>query len=61
MRTQEGVQVQLCSFFNLGARWCGWLTPRPDHFTRDAWYRKLGQAQRLEPGTVQPVVSSYTI
>jgi hypothetical protein len=20
-------------FLNLGARWCGWLTPRPDRFT----------------------------
>ena len=28
-----GVQVQLYSFFNLGARWGGWSTPRPGRFT----------------------------
>ena len=29
----RGVQVQLCSFFNLGTSWGGWLTLRPSRFT----------------------------
>ena len=29
----EGPEVPLYSFFNLGARWGGWSTPRPDSFT----------------------------
>jgi hypothetical protein len=28
--TGGGVDVQLYSFFNLGARWGEWLTPHPD-------------------------------
>ena len=32
-RAPEGVDVQLYSFLNLGGRWGGWSTPRPDHFT----------------------------
>ena len=28
-----GVELQLYSFFNLGARWGGWSTPRPGRFT----------------------------
>ena len=28
-----GVEVQLYSFFNLGARWGGWSTPRSGRFT----------------------------
>ena len=31
----RGVEVYLYSFFNLGARWGGWSTPRPGHFTPD--------------------------
>ena len=27
------VEVQLYSFFNIGARWCGWSTPRLGRFT----------------------------
>jgi hypothetical protein len=32
-RTREGVEIQLYSFFNIGARWGGWSTPRPGRFT----------------------------
>jgi len=32
-KTQRGVEVQLYSFFNLGARWGGWSTPHPSHIT----------------------------
>jgi len=35
----EGVELQLCSFFNLGTRW-GWVVnamPRPFD-TRETWY-----------------------
>jgi hypothetical protein len=28
-----GVGVELCSFFNLGPRWGGWLRPHPGRFT----------------------------
>ena len=28
-----GAQVQQYSFFNFGARWSGWSTPRPGCFT----------------------------
>ena len=28
-----GVEVQLYSFFNVGARWGGWSMPRPGRFT----------------------------
>jgi hypothetical protein len=30
---EGGVEVLLYSFFNLGARWGGWFTPRPGRFT----------------------------
>jgi len=33
MKAQMGVEVQLYSFFNLGARWGGWSTPSPGRFT----------------------------
>jgi hypothetical protein len=33
LRPRGGVEVQLYSFCNLGARWGGWLTPRPGRFT----------------------------
>ena len=32
-RPRGRVQVYLYFFFNLGARWGGWSTPRPDRFT----------------------------
>ena len=32
-KAQRGVELQLYSFFNLSARWSGWLTPRPSRFT----------------------------
>ena len=31
-KAQVGVKAYLYSFFNLGARWGGWLTPRPGRF-----------------------------
>jgi hypothetical protein len=33
MKAYRGVEVCLYSFFNLGAGWGGWLTPRYDRFT----------------------------
>ena len=32
-RPRGGVDIYLHSFFNLGARWSGWSTPRPSPFT----------------------------
>ena len=39
-------------FLNLDARWDGWSTPRPGHFTpgKETWYplcRRLGESHRL--------------
>jgi hypothetical protein len=34
MQARGGVGVQLNCFFNLGARWSGWSTPRPRRFTQ---------------------------
>jgi hypothetical protein len=31
--TEGGIEVQLYSFFNPGARWSGWSTPRPGRLT----------------------------
>jgi hypothetical protein len=44
------VEVQLYSFFNLGARCVGWSTPRPGRIppgkqTRYPFYRRLGASQ----------------
>ena len=49
-KAQRVVEVQLYSFFNLGARWGGWLAPRPGRFTpgketRYPLYRRLGGPQ----------------
>ena len=49
-RTRVAVEVQLYSFFNLGARWGGWLTPRHGRFTsgketRYPLYRREGGTQ----------------
>jgi hypothetical protein len=46
------VELQFYSFFNLGARWGGWSTPRPGRLTsgketRYPLYRRLGGLQRL--------------
>ena len=43
-------EVELYSFFNLGVRWVGWLTPDPDVFTsgeetRYQLYMRLGGPQ----------------
>jgi len=32
-RPRGGVEAKLYSFFDLGARWGGWSTPRPGQFT----------------------------
>jgi hypothetical protein len=32
-RPKGEVEVLLCSYFNLGSRWGGWLTPRPGRFS----------------------------
>jgi hypothetical protein len=32
-RSRSGVEVLFYSFFNLGARWGGWSTPRRGRFT----------------------------
>ena len=49
MKTQKGKQ-ELYSFFNLGDRWSGWLTPHPGRSTVRkeslyTFYRKLGGPQ----------------
>jgi hypothetical protein len=49
-RDSGGVEVWLYSFFNLGARWGGWSTPRPCRFTpgkvtRYPLHTKLGGPQ----------------
>ena len=50
MKTQRRTDLWLYSFFNLGARRVGWLTPRPGRFTpgKDTQYplyRTLGGPQ----------------
>jgi hypothetical protein len=50
MRTQREAEIQLYSFFNLGTRRGGSLTPRPGRFTpgkeaRYTLYRRLGEPQ----------------
>jgi len=48
-RPSGGVEVWLYSFFNLGAKWCGWSTSRPGRLTpgnpRFPLYRRLGGPQ----------------
>ena len=39
--TQSRAEVQLYSFFNLGARWGGWSTPRPGRFTPGKYPRPI--------------------
>ena len=51
MKVLRGAEGQLYSFFNLGAGWGGWLTPRPGSFTRGKetrcpLYRTMGEFQR---------------
>jgi hypothetical protein len=43
MKAQKG---QLYTFFNLGARWGGWLTPRPGSFT--PWNDSVSSVQEDE-------------
>ena len=48
-KVRRGVEVYLYSFFNLGARWCGWSTSRPGRLTprntRYSLYGRLGGPQ----------------
>ena len=49
-KEQRGVDVQLCSFFNLGTIWRGWSRPRSGRFfpgkeTQYSLYRRLGGPQ----------------
>jgi hypothetical protein len=51
-RPRRGVTVQLYSFLNLGARWCGCSTSRPGRFTprketRYPLYKRMGGPQGL--------------
>jgi hypothetical protein len=50
MKAERVVEVYLYSFFSLGFRWGGWITPRPGRFTygEENWhplYMKLGGLQ----------------
>ena len=62
---EQAMKVKnLYSFFNLGARWGGWSTPRPGGFTRgketrlgvpqrqSGWVWKILPPQRVGPRTV---------
>jgi hypothetical protein len=68
-----GAQIQLYSFFKLGARWGGWLTPRPGRFyppvpilQDDGWVSgPVSTGEEIpptgfDPRTVQPLASRYT-
>ena len=46
------VQVQFYSFFNLGARWGGWSTPLPSHFTPEKDLVPLTQEAAWAPAPV---------
>ena len=58
---EGGVEVQLCSFFSLAARWGGWSAPRPGRFTagketRYLLYRWLCEFQGRS-GRVRKILS----
>jgi len=71
-----GVEIQLCSFFILGAGWGGWTTTSLGRFTPGnkpvtiieevGWAGRFGQVRKSSPSlgfdarTVQPVGSRYT-
>ena len=50
-----GVEVELYSFFNLGARWGGWLTPRPGRFTLGNNLVPIVQEADWAPGLIWTV------
>jgi len=66
------VEVQVHSFFIFGARWGGWLRPRPSRFTIGncvgGWVgtreservRKISPLPGFEPRTVQHIASRHT-
>ena len=75
MEAQKGVEVQLYSFFNIGAKW-GWAvnaTPRPlnpqekDAVLQEAEWaaapvltgRKILTLTEIHPRNLQPVTSRY--
>ena len=49
IKAQREIDVELYTFFNVGARWGGWLPPRPCHFNLGKslypLYRRLGGPQ----------------
>ena len=59
-KVQRGVEVQLYSFFNLGARWGGWSTPRPGRFTPGKDPVPIVQEAGLAPGSVWTCVENLT-
>ena len=69
-KAQSGSRVITYSFFNLGARWVRWSTPRPGRFapgkeTRYPLCRRLGGPQgrsgRLQKISPQPGFDSRTV
>ena len=51
-RPRGGTEVQLYSFFNLGARWGGWSMSRPGRFTPGKDPVPIAQEAGLVPGPV---------
>ena len=51
-RPKGRVQAELYSFFNLGARWGGWSTPRPGRFTPEKDPAPIVQTAGWVPGPV---------
>jgi hypothetical protein len=69
-RLRGGEEVQLYPFFNLGARWCVWLTQRPGRFTprkvtRFTFYRRLcgpqGRSGRVRKNPPPFCLNSYRV
>ena len=71
-KAQRGAEVLLYSFFNLGARWGVWSTPRPGRFdagkdlvpiAKEADLDGCGKSRSppgFDPRAVQPAASRYT-
>ena len=51
-KAREGVEIYLYSFFNLGARWGGWSTPRHGRFTPGKDPVPIVQEAGWSPGPV---------
>jgi hypothetical protein len=52
MKAQTGVEVKFDYFFNIGARWDGWSTPRSDGITPDKDPELIVQEVGWAPGPV---------